>query len=244
MAERGTPVEAPPIVARSPAMGSPGEGPVVEVVDDAAERAAALLADLLRPAIAARGRAALAVSGGSTAPPMLAALASADLPWDVIDVFQVDERVAPDGDPDRNANQLTDVPGRHHLMPVTDDDVDGAAARYAAELPERFDAVHLGMGPDGHTASWPPGDSVIERTEPVALSQEYQGRVRMTLTPPVIDAAAGRVVLITGPDKAPAVARWLHGGADPAELPISRVPTEATTVVLDPAAAGGLEGAV
>ena len=49
-------------------------------------------------------------------------------------------------------------------MPVTAADLDAAAADYAAELPDRFDVVHLGMGPDGHTASWPPGDPVIDST--------------------------------------------------------------------------------
>ena len=112
-----------------------------------------------------------------------AALARADLPWDRVGVWQVDERVAPDGDPDRNANQLNGFPGRHHPMPVTAADLDRAATRYAKTLPERFDVVHLGMGPDGHTASWPPSDPVIDSERPVALSRPYQGRVRMTLTP-------------------------------------------------------------
>ena len=211
--------------------------PLVLVDDAPAERAATLLGDLLRAAIDERGRAAIAVSGGSTAPPLLDALAGADLPWESIDFFQVDERVAPDGDPARNANALPAVPGRHHLMPVTDPDIEAAARRYADELPERFDVVHLGVGPDGHTASWPPGDPVIDDTHPVALSEEYQGHVRMTLTPPVVDAARARVVLVVGIDKAHAIAEWLGGHADPSTLPIARVPGTETTLVLDSAAA-------
>ena len=214
------------------------------IVDEhPAARAAALVADHVRAAIAARGRATLAVSGGSTAPPMLDALAAADdLDWALVDVFQVDERVAADGDPDRNAGQLAAFPGNHHLMPVTAADLEAAAADYAALLPDRFDVVHLGIGPDGHTASWPPGDPVIDRPEPVAVSGEYQGRVRMTLTPPVIDAALARVVLVVGTDKADAIGRWIGGVGDASSLPVDRVPTTDTTVVLDAAAAARLPG--
>ena len=210
-------------------------GRTIRIDDDAPRRAARSIARRLASALRARGSATLAVSGGSTAPPMLAALAAAGLPWDRIGVWQVDERVAPDGHPDRNATQLADFPGRHHLMPVTAADLGRACSRYAAGLPERFDVVHLGMGPDGHAASWPPGDPVIDSERPVALSEVYQGRVRMTLTPGVVNAAIGRVVLITGADKAPAVAAWLAGDDD---LPIARVRRTNTVVVLDPAAAG------
>ena len=123
-------------------------------------------------------------------------------------------------------------------MPVTQPDLRGAAASYGVGLPERLDVVHLGMGPDGHTASWPPGDPVIDSTDPVALSQPYNGHVRMTLTPPVVNGAGARVVLIAGADKAPVVARWLEGDGD---LPISRVREGDTIVVLDPAAAARLQ---
>lgn len=216
---------------------SPGE-PSVEVDDHPSERVAHILADHLRRAVEARGRATLAVSGGHTGPPMLAELANADLAWDHITVFQVDERVAPDGDAARNADALVGFPARVLIMPVTEPDLEQAAASYAAELPDQFDVVHLGMGPDGHTASWPPGDPVINRTEPVALSAEYQGHVRMTITPPVVNNARVRVVLITGADKAPAVATWLTTSSS--DLPISRVKTTDTTVVLDDAAAADL----
>ena len=211
------------------------------VADDAAARAAHEIATRLAAAVTANGRAALAVSGGSTGPHLLGTLAAADLPWDAIGIWQVDERVAPDGDPARNANQLTGVPGEHHLMPVTATDLQTAAADYAAGLPDRFDVVHLGMGPDGHTASWPPGDPVIDSTKRVDISQPYQDHVRMTLTPSVVNAAAARVALVTGADKAPNVARWLEG--DGAGLPIARVTPDATIVVLDAAAAADLHKA-
>lgn len=217
------------------------EAPDANVIvdQDAIGRAAEEIAARLRAAVDERGRASLAVSGGSTGAPLLTALAGAPLPWDVIGTWQVDERVAPDGDPDRNAGQLRGFPGEVRLMPVTSDDLAAAAAAYAAELPERFDVVHLGMGPDGHTASWPPGDPVIDSARPVDLSAEYQGRVRMTFTPPVVDAARWRVVLVIGDDKAAPIAEWLRGG--PSELPMARVPTVRTTVVLDPGAASLLD---
>jgi 6-phosphogluconolactonase len=214
----------------------------VRIEDDPAAWAAGSIGRRLGGAIRRGGRAQLAVSGGSSAPALLTALAAVDLPWDRVDVWQVDERVAPDGHPDRNANQLAAFPGRHHLMPVTARDLRRAAARYAAGLPERFDVVHLGMGPDGHTASWPPGDPVVDSPKPVDLCGEFNGRVRMTLTPPVVNAARGRVVLIMGAEKAPAVAAWLKRHPLGARLPISRVARSGTVVVLDSAAAAQLQG--
>jgi 6-phosphogluconolactonase len=209
----------------------------VRIDDDAASRAAAEIATRLVEAVGARGEASLAVSGGSS-DALFVALAATSVPWDHVGVWQVDERVAPDGHPDRNANLLDGFPAPLHAMPVTASDLRAAAAEYAATLPARFDVVHLGIGPDGHTASWPPGDEVISSTRPVDLSGEYQGRVRMTLTPPVIDAARARVVLATGDAKAGVIARWLGGDAS---LPIARVPDAGTVVVLDPAAAAELD---
>ncbi len=209
----------------------------VVVDDDPVGIAAEEIGVRLRAALAERDRATVAVSGGSTGLDLVSRLATAELRWDAVTIWQVDERVAPDGDPARNANQLDGVPGRHVLMPVTDDDLAAAAAAYANGLPDRFDVVHLGMGPDGHTASWPPGDPVIDSTDRVALSRPYQDHVRMTLTPEVVNGAGARVVLIVGAEKAPAVARWLEGQDG---LPISRVRSDDTVVVLDPSAAAGL----
>ncbi|HSB86846.1 MAG TPA: 6-phosphogluconolactonase, partial [Ilumatobacteraceae bacterium] len=112
-----------------------------------------------------------------------------------------------------------------------------AAQRYATDLPDRLDVVHLGIGDDGHTASWPPGDPVIEASDRVALSGEYKGRVRMTLTVPAVNAARHRLVLATGTSKAPVVERWL---LDDRRLPIDRVRRANTTVILDAAAAARL----
>ncbi len=206
----------------------------------AAEEAAAWIAKRLRNAVARRGAATVAFSGGSTPALMLAELAELQVPWGATTIYQVDERVAPEGDPDRNAT-LLDVLRRHRppivLMPVTSDDLGAAARRYAALLPDRLDIVHLGLGDDGHTASWPPGDPVIDAPGAVAMSGEYKGRVRMTLTVHAVNAARHRLVLATGPAKAPVVERWmLH---DPA-LPVERVGRTNTAVVLDADAAARL----
>lgn len=200
---------------------------------EAAGRAAAVLRDAVRR----RGSASLAVSGGSTPAAMFAALATLDVPWPAVSVWQVDERVAPDGHPARNAALLAALPvrGRRvHPMPVTSANLRAACGRYARGLPERFDLVHLGIGDDGHTASWPPGDPVADAGDGVALSGEYQGFVRMTLTPPVVNRARHRLVLVAGEGKATAMRGWL---LDDPDLPVQRVRRTGTTVVADAAAA-------
>jgi 6-phosphogluconolactonase/glucosamine-6-phosphate isomerase/deaminase len=188
----------------------------------------------MRNAVTRRGVASVAFSGGSTPALMLSALAATTaVPWREITVFQVDERVAPDGDPDRNDALLDVLDGTGaalRLMPVTAVDLSAAARRYAAKLPDRLDVVHLGLGDDGHTASWPPGDPVIDDPRLVALSGEYKGRVRMTLTPRVVNAARHRLVLATGASKAEVIQRWLDGDRS---LPIARVRSTDTTLIVD-----------
>lgn len=182
----------------------------------------------------------MAVSGGSSAPPMLAALLEEHVPWEQLALWQVDERVVPDDHPERNARQLLDLPARVRPMPVTAANLRAAARRYGASLPDRFDVVHLGLGADGHTASWPPGDPVVDSAVPCDVVGEFHGYRRMTLTPPVVNAARARLVLVTGTEKAPMVARWLL--RDPT-LPIDRVRRSRTWTFLDRAAAELLPGA-
>jgi 6-phosphogluconolactonase/glucosamine-6-phosphate isomerase/deaminase len=188
----------------------------VRIDDDPARRAALSLARRLERCIGRRGRATLALSGGATAPPLIAALVDGHpaVDWSRVEVWQVDERVAPDGHPDRNVSALEGFPALVHPMPVTAGDLEVAATEYAATLPERFDVVHLGMGPDGHTASWPPGDPIVDLPpeREVALSRPYQGRVRMSLLPAPVNAARGRVALIVGADKAAALAASRSAG--------------------------------
>ena len=211
---------------------------------DPAHAAAARIARRLRDAVRRRGGASLALSGGSTTPPMIAALLDADVPWDAVRILQVDERIAPDGDDDRNANQLAGLARVAHvdLLPVTATGRRAAARRYAARLPDPIDVVHLGIGSDGHTASWPPGrDDVIVSPRSVELVGEFHGRERMTLTGRVVNGARCRVVLATGSEKRPVVERWLEGDRS---LPIAHVRRSGTWVHLDAAAAPEQHGRI
>jgi len=162
------------------------------------------------------------VSGGHTPWTMLRALADEPLPWADVHVVQVDERVAPAGHPDRNLTHLRESllahcslrPEHVHAMPVESADLESAAVQYAATLqhiagtPAVLDLAHLGLGPDGHTASLVSGDPVLAVTDSdVALTGPYQGRPRMTLTYPVLNRARRIVWLVTGREKAQMLAR-------------------------------------
>jgi 6-phosphogluconolactonase/glucosamine-6-phosphate isomerase/deaminase len=207
----------------------------LDVSSDPAGATAAWIAARLRDAAQRRGGATLALSGGSTAPPMIAAIVACELPWHLVTVWQVDERIAPDGHDARNANQLVDLPCRVRPMPVTAADLAAAARRYDAGLPDRFDVVHLGIGDDGHTASWPPGDpSPITSPRGVELVPEFHGWRRMTLTRRAVNGARRRAVLAVGSAKRPVVERWCSGDRS---LPIGAVRRSGTTVFLDGAAA-------
>jgi 6-phosphogluconolactonase len=219
--------------------------PVVEVLPDAesaARHAAEHVAEQARASVGEQGAFTLAVSGGNTPGAMFAALRQEDVPWAQASIYQVDERVAPSGDPDRNLTHLLEsLPeaARERVlpMPVEADDLEIAAAEYAASLPERFDLIHLGLGADGHTASLVPGDPVLEVDDrDVALTGVYNGRRRMTLTYPVLARASAVLWLVAGEDKANALRLTLAG--DPS-IPAGRVAAERSVVVADSAAADG-----
>lgn len=210
--------------------------------DAAARRAAELLAESGRRAADERGEVSFAVSGGRTPWQMLAFLADAELPWDETQMFQVDERVAPPGSEERNLTHIiVSLPIERQAivrpMPVTSHDLEAAATSYAKSLPERLDVVHLGLGPDGHTASLVPADPVLEVTDRhVAMTGgTYQGTRRMTLTYPALDAARRVVWLVTGEEKREPLQRLLAG--DPS-IPAGRVAAEEMIVVADAAASG------
>ena len=210
---------------------------VIEVVpgeDAVARRAAGIVAASAREAIEERGRFTFAVSGGRTPWAMFRDLADEDVPWGKVGIWQVDERIAPDGDADRNLTSLLPmIPSEVDLrpMPVTEADLAAAAARYAGSLPNVFDLVHLGMGDDGHTASLVPDDPVLDVTDrDVAVTGEYRGLRRMTVTYRVLDRSRRVLWLIDGDDKAPMVPRLMAGDRS---IPAGRVATADQLVVVD-----------
>src|SRR6266850_1413461 len=220
--------------------------------DSVARAGAALTAAEARAAVAARGRFIVAFSGGHTPWQMLRALADEQIPWAGVHVVQVDERVAPAGDPDRNLTHLRESllahcplrPEQVHPMPVEAADLESARGRYAATLqqvagaPAVLDLAHLGLGPDGHTASLVPGDPVLDVTDAdVALTGIYQGRRRMTLTYPMINRSRLILWLVTGSDKGEPFVRLRNGDWS---IPAGRVRQDHALVLADRTAAGPL----
>jgi 6-phosphogluconolactonase len=207
---------------------------VLPTADAVARRAAELICERVRAGVETRGVFTLALSGGRTPARMVELLANdLDVPWHAVDVYQADERIAPRDDPDRNLALLEQTlpDARIHAMPVEDEDLVAAAGRYAASLPERFDLVHLGLGPDGHTASLVPDCGALKvRDRDVAISREYNGRRRMTLTYPALDRAREVLWVVTGDDKASALEKLL---ADDESIPAARVRTPVQTVITD-----------
>jgi 6-phosphogluconolactonase len=212
---------------------------VLPDADATALAGAELLAQVAIESVARRGRCDAAVSGGRTPEVMFERLAALDVPWDRVTLFQVDERVAPPGDGSRNLTNLLAALGtvtvRVEPMGVNDADLDAAAEFYAAGLPSRFDVVHLGLGPDGHTASLVPGDPVLDVEDRlVALTQPYQSHRRMTLTYPGLARADLVVWLVTGEEKRDALARLRAGDTS---IPAGRVTAPRSVVLADAAAA-------
>jgi 6-phosphogluconolactonase len=215
----------------------------IEVLADAdavARRAAEYVAAAARAAVADHGHFTFAVSGGRTPWAMFADLAHEEVPWQLCEIYQADERVAPYGDPDRNLTHLLeslppDGDADVHPMPCEDPDIETAAERYGESLPETIDLVHLGLGPDGHTASLVPGDPVLELTgQAVGVTGEYQGRRRMTLTYDGIARAREVLFLVTGADKVDALARLRAGDIS---IPAARIEVDSIHIIADAAAA-------
>ena len=218
--------------------------------ESVAQRAASIIADAARQAVTARGSFVMGVSGGHTPWVMLRGLATAaGIPWSGIYIVQVDEREAPAGHTDRNLTHLRESlvhtplrPDQILAMPVESTDLEAAAARYAATLheiagsPPVLDMVHLGLGPDGHTASLVPGDPALDVEDAdVVLSGPYQGRRRMTMTYPILNRARRILWVVTGSDKAGMVNRLLDGDDT---IPAGRIRRDGALLLADETAAG------
>jgi 6-phosphogluconolactonase len=222
---------------------------VLPDADVVAREAAAFIAGEARAAMAARGRFVVAFSGGHTPWQVLRVLAGEEVPWKSVHVVQVDERVAPAGDPDRNLTHLRESLMKHaplrpeqvYAMPVEEKDLESAARRYALTLreiagsPPVLDLIHLGLGSDGHTASLVPGDPALDVTDKdVALTGPYQGRRRMTLTYPILNRSRSVLWLVTGSEKADMLVRLRAGDLS---IPAGRVHQDQALVFADRAAA-------
>jgi 6-phosphogluconolactonase len=211
----------------------------LEVLADAGavlRRGAELIAEAARSAVAERDRFAMGASGGRDPWPMYSQVEDHDLPWDRTEIFQVDERVAPAGSEERNLTHLIaalsiGVQGSLRPMPVTDENLEAAADDYAASLPEALDLAHLGLGPDGHTASLVPGDAVLDVTDRrvAVTAREYEGVRRMTLTYPELAGARQLLWIITGPEKQEPLAKLL--ARDPS-IPAGRVEPGGESLIL------------
>jgi 6-phosphogluconolactonase len=208
----------------------------------AARRAAEMIATAGAAAVADHGTFAFAMSGGRSPWAMLAILGELEeMPWRETELFQVDERIASPGSEERNLTHMVlglsmDHQSALRPMPVTNRDLDAAAHEYDTSLPERLDLVHLGLGPDGHTASLVPGDPVLEVDDRrVAITADpYQGHRRMTLTYPALAEARQILFLVTGEEKRDPLQQLI--AADPS-IPAGRVRNDAITIVADQSAA-------
>jgi 6-phosphogluconolactonase len=221
---------------------------IIEILVNAesvAKTAAKIIAVEAELAVAERGRFVMAVSGGKTPWLMLRALANEDVPWANVHIVQVDERVAPPGDADRNLTHLRESLLSHaplpesqiYAMPVNENDLDAAAASYVQTLqkisgsPPVLDLVHLGLGADGHTASLIPGDAILEVADrDVAMTGVYQMRRRMTLTYPLLQRSRKILWVATGAEKAEMLAKLCVGDVS---IPAGRLRREADLLLAD-----------
>jgi 6-phosphogluconolactonase len=209
---------------------------VLEDADAVHRRGAELIAEAVRAGDAERGASTLAVSGGHDPWPMFSQLEDLIEDWTAVTIFQVDERVAPPGSDERNLTHLIEslsigAQGSIKPMPVNDDDLEAAADRYAESLPEALDIAHLGLGPDGHTASLVPGDPVLDVTDKrvAVTSGEYQGVRRMTLTYPELERTRHLLWVVTGESKVDALKKLID--QDPS-TPSGRVRPEGDSLIL------------
>ncbi len=225
----------------------------------AAEACGARAVQLLEDAIRQRGKAMLAISGGSSPKPMYGFFSRTPIDWTKVQLFWVDERGVPPTDSQSNfkfANENWLAPAHYpaaniHRVPAEldpqqaaklfEEDLVKSFGLKPGEFP-RFDVMHMGMGPDAHTASLFPGEPKILDTTGItaAVWVEKFKQHRLTVLPGVIAAARNRVMLIAGEDKIPALTQVLKGPRDPLHYPSQIIPHENTEMFLDQAAAKAL----
>ncbi len=212
--------------------------------DEWVQRAADLFAMAVTSSLEVRDRMVLALSGGSTPGPVFDALAAKDLPWRDVIVTQADERVAPEGDSARNLTrqmqafegtevEFLPLPVQGLIRPGVEEYL--RVLHAVCDDPPLLDVVHLGLGDDGHTASLLPGDDALEVTgSDVAVTAEYQGHRRITLTRPLLDRARLIIWLVKGESKAEPLRRLVTG--DPT-IPAGRLNPQRSLILADEAAA-------
>ena len=235
---------------------------------EATQLAAELFGGIVCQAVSERGICHVALAGGTTPHGLYQLMAASDnidqLPWDRVEVFFGDERDVPHDYVESNYGMiqrtlLDHVPidlSRVHPMGADSDDIAQAAADYERTIREtvpegdggvpQFDLVLLGMGGDGHTASLFPAGEALDVYDRLVTSCFVQvlGRSRMTLTFPLINAAKNIILLVTGADKAEAVADLINGAEDDkARLPVAKVcPTGGKLLAIFDAPAARLTG--
>jgi 6-phosphogluconolactonase len=209
-------------------------------------------------AIAERGRFAIALSGGSTPKPVYERLAASPrVDWTRVHLFFGDERCVPPDDSRSNYHMAKmalidriEIPKENVHRMRGEDDPEAAADAYAEELRSvlgergRLDLVLLGLGDNGHTASLFPGLAAVTETKRTVMAAyvEVVGMWRLTMTPPVINAAHQVAFLASGAGKAEILHRVLEGPREPIVLPSQAVrPAEGRALwLIDAAAAAKL----
>jgi 6-phosphogluconolactonase len=242
---------------------------VLASLSDLTLAAARMVVGLARDAVAARGRFTIALSGGNTPAGLYRLLGGEGdttfrdaIDWPAVEVFWSDERHVPPNDPTSNYRMAAEtlltrvpIPPPHiHRIAAEWPDAEVAARAYetalrtgfnmgAGDVP-RLDLLLLGMGPDGHTASLFPGSPAIEERRRLVAAPWVAklNAFRITLTPPVLDAARAVIVLVSGTEKADALWQVLRGDEAPDRFPaqVLRAATGAVTWLVDEAAASRL----
>ncbi len=235
----------------------------IDVLADKAtliERALVCVTTRMMKAIAERGQATIALSGGSTPKPLYAALASQPLPWEKVHVFWGDERYVPPTHGDSNQNMARqawldqiDIPESNiHPMPTQRNDPEADAAAYSTTLmnffkltPGQFpglDLILLGLGDDGHTASLFPQTDALQVQDRLITVGDKDGEPRLTFTIPLINHGRSVVFLVAGSNKQAALAEIFSPNADSFQYPARFVqPRGKLTWLLDQAAGENLE---